>query len=315
MRAVDSTRIANLSSVQPAVEQTLLPRPRRPLALVVGLLAAGFVALSIHVVMLAAGVPFPIPRAPLWARWLHLTLIVSGTLAFLRWTAPGFGRLTLLKRTLITFVTIAMLQETLRATIMPVVVTGGWLQPVIALVAPLVRTLVIAALCVVASRWVRGGMTVIIAAPFVAAAGVASNQALGWMLSPILQYASRFARDDLYAFPYPFHVTVAAYVTFVEAVAGAALMTIVVWNQLPGSRMTRFLVLAGLAALIKGVVGGTFVFGFFTGSSAPLGIFSWSQFLFEFLALGFLVGLVWDLFGERVQPAEIASTQKTMWTS
>lgn len=269
------------------------------MALAIGLLAAGFLALSIHVVMLAYGVPFPIPQPPLWAKWLHLTLVVGGTLAVLQWAAPGFARLRLVKRMLITFAMIAMLQETMRVTIMPVVVTGGWLQPVIALASPLARILVIAMLCVVASRWLRGTATVMFAAPLVAAAGTAANLALGWALSPILQYASRFARDDLYTFPYPFHVTAAAYVTYVEAVAGAALMTVLVWNQFPGSRLARLLMLAALAALIKGVVGGTFVYGFFTGSSAAMGLFSWSQFLFEFLALGFLVGLAWHLFGAR----------------
>lgn len=85
--------------------------------------------------------------------------------------------------------------------------------------------------------------------------------------------------------------------TFVEAVIGTALITILVWNQLPGSRAIRLLLLAALAALIKGVAGGTFVYGFFTRSSAATKIFNWSQLLFEFLALGFLVGLASDLCG------------------
>lgn len=84
------------------------------------------------------------------------------------------------------------------------------MQPVIALAGPLARTLVIAALCAVASPWVRGTVTVTLAAPLAATAGFAANFALGWGLSPILQYASRFAREDLYMFPYPFHVIVAA---------------------------------------------------------------------------------------------------------
>lgn len=236
-----------------------------------------------------------------------MTLVIAGTFAFLQWTGPGFGRLGLWKRTLLTFVTIAMLQETLRAVIMSVVVTGGGLQPVISLIRPLARVLMIAALCVVASRWVRGSAAVIIAAPLVAAGGTAANVVLGWALSPILQFASQFARDDLYVFPYPFHVTIAAYVTFVEAVAGMALIIMLVWDQLPQSKIIRLLILAALAAFIKGVVGGTFVYGFFTGPSAAIGILSWSQFLFEFLALGFLSGLAWAWFGARVQPSKLRS--------
>ncbi len=93
-----------------------------------------------------------------------------------------------------------------------------------------------------------------------------------------------------------------------EAIVGATLMTATVWDQLSGSRMIRLLTLAVLAALVKGVVGGTFIYGFFTGPSVLIGMFSWSQFLLEFLALGFLVGVAWQLFA---QPAPRRADQKS----
>lgn len=287
---------------EPATGQRRMRRPRRPLLLLAGLLAAGFVALSVHVVMLYSGVPFPIPQAPLWARWLNLTLIVGGTLLFLWYAAPRLAHLGTPGRTLVTFVTLATIQETLRNAIMTAVVTGGLLQPSIALLGPIVRTLATALICVVAARRVKGRLSIVIVAPIAAAVALGASLAINWALSPVLQYGARFAQPDLYQAPYPFHVTLAAYITFVEAIVGATLMTAMVWGQLPGSKMARLLTLAVLAALLKGVVGGTFIYGFFTGPSVLIGMFSWSQFLLEFLVLGFLIGVAWEMFGQPAPP-------------
>ncbi len=149
-----------------------LRRPRRPLLLLAGLLAAGFVALSLHVVMLYAGVPFPISQAPLWARWLNLTLIVGGTLLFLWYAAPRLAHLGIAGRTLLTFAVLATIQETLRSAIMTAVVTGGLLQPSIALLVPIVRALARALICVVAARRVKGRLSIVIVAPIAAAVAI-----------------------------------------------------------------------------------------------------------------------------------------------
>lgn len=275
---------------------------RRPLLLLAGLLAAGFVALSVHVVMLYAGVPFPLPQAPLWARWLNLTFIVGGTLLFLWYAAPRLAHIGTPGRTLVTFATLATIQETLRSAIMTAVVTGGLLQPSIALLGPIVRTLASALICVVAARRVSARLSIVVVAPIAAAVAMGASLAINWALSPVQQYAARFAQDDLYQAPYPFHVTFAAYITFVEAIVGATLMTALVWDQLPESRMTRLLTLAVLAALLKGLVGGAFIYGFFTGPSVLIGMFSWSQFLLEFLVLGYLVGVAWEMFAQPAPP-------------
>lgn len=272
-------------------------RSIRPLRLAASLVRAGFVALSVHVAMLASGVPFPLHEAPTWARWLNMSIIVGGILTFLSLADPTLGHSSILRRTLITFVMLVTLQETFRGAIMASVVTEGWIQPTIGLIAPLSRTLIIALLCAMASQMVRTRSSVIVAALAIALIGTVSSLVLGWALSPILRYASQFAHEDVYRFPYPFHVNVAAYATFLEAVAGATLMTVLIWDHLPKTRTTRLSVVAVLTASMKGVVGGTFVYGFFTGRTAMVGLLSWSQFLFEFLTLGILVGLAWEFFG------------------
>lgn len=275
----------------------ILRRSHRKIMLASCLLAAGVVALSIHVGLLAAGVPFPFTQPPIWGKWLNLSIIMAGTMTFLGFAGQNFCRFGFVGRTLITCVVLAALQETLRVALMTFVVTGGWIQPIIGLVSPLCRTLVTASVCVAASRWLQSRPRMIVSALFLAAFALALHLLLGSLLTPITEYAAQHAKNDLYQFPYPLHVTFAAYVTFMEAVAGTTLMTWLIWDQLPPSRATRLGLLALLTASMKGVIGGTFVFGFFTASSVWIGMLSWSQFLLEFVALGVLVGFSWERFG------------------
>jgi hypothetical protein len=152
---------------------------------------------------------------------------------------------------------------------------------------------------VAAARWARSFPSILGMALIGGAVAWGVQQLAGLVLKPFVQSFASLARGDQYQFPYPFHVTVAAYLTFIEAVVGVTLMTLLVWPRLPASRGLRVLTLAVLAALIKGVVGGTFLYGFFTGPSVLIGMFSWSQFLLEFIALGALIGLAWEAFGAR----------------
>lgn len=276
---------------------------RQPILLIIGLILAGVISLSVHVILLAAGTPFPSPQPPVWARWLHLSLVSGGALAILRLSPPNIGQNSLTKQILVLFALLTMIQETLRAAIMPTVITGGWIHSAAQLANPLLRTFIVASLCVVVARRVRGGWSWAGFSLLTGAVGLALTSAARWSLAPLLSYAEKFARPDLYHFPYPFHITLAAYITFVEAVAGATLVVMLVWDRLPGSLLERLTAMAVLVALLKGVVGGFFVYGFFTGISPLVGLLSWSQFLLEFLALGFLTGFAWHKFGQKVDVA------------
>lgn len=52
-----------------------------------------------------------------------------------------------------------------------------------------------------------------------------------------------------------------------------------------------------LVAFVNGVIVATFLFGFFMAGSVALGVLSYSEFLLEFLALGFFISLAWGRFG------------------
>lgn len=263
--------------------------------------------MSVHVGLLAAGVPFPLPQPPVWARWLNDSFIAGALLAFLKLAHPSIAHRSTMARTIIVFVIMAAIQETLRVGIMSGVVTGAWAYSAIGLIRPLIRAVIIALSCVVGVRWVLGIPSLLIAALVIGAIGTAARKLLAHALEPLIQHFTWLAGPDLYAFPYPVHVTVAAYLSFAEAVAGAVLMTVLIWDELPRLRPVRLLIVAFLVALIKGVVGNTLLYSAFTGSSVPLGVLSWSQFLLEFLVLGALVGLAWEAFGRDRAPVRMGA--------
>jgi hypothetical protein len=275
--------------------------PRQPLLLAASLALAGAIALTIHVAMLAAGIPFPLSQPPAWARWLNLSLATGAVFVVLRLAGPAFAQRGFLARTLIVFALLLTIRETARAGIMSGVVTTGWAYSALGLIEPAARILIQAALCVAAVRCVRGGGSLVIAALATAAICMGGQALAGMALAPLMEHFGWLARPAQYVFPYPFHVTLAAYLTMLEPVIGATLFLALVWHRLPGTKMARLFASALLVALLKGIVGVTFLFGFFMKQPPLEGMLSYSQFLFEFLALGFLAALAWDAFGPGVK--------------
>lgn len=275
--------------------------PRQPLLLAASLVLAGAIALTIHVAMLAWGIPFPMSSPPAWARWLNLSLAIGAVFVVLRVAGPAFAQRGFVARTLIVFFLLLTIRETARAGIMSGVVTSGWAYSAIGLIEPVARILIQAVLCVAAVRWVRGGVSLVFAASAAGAVCMGGQLLAGMALAPLMEHFAWLARPALYVFPYPFHVTLAAYLTMLEPVIGATLLLALVWERLPGTKLARLLTAALLVALLKGIVGITLVFSFFMQQPPLEGMLSYSQFLFEFLALGFLAALAWDAFGPGIK--------------
>jgi hypothetical protein len=217
----------------PLTRAALLPAPRRPLLLAGSLALAGIIALSIHVWMLSAGVPFPLSRPPLWARWLNQSIVFGAVFAFLKLSHPIIGHRSLLSQALITAVVLLAIQETLRAAIMTGVVGTGWVYSMGGLLRPLLGALIFAFLGVIAVRWTRNGISWVIVALATAAVYLAAQTFVGHALAPFTEHLASLARPAGYAFPYPFHVSFMAYLTFVEPIVGATLVTMLVWDRLP----------------------------------------------------------------------------------
>jgi hypothetical protein len=276
--------------------------PRNALVLAVGLIAAGVVALSIHVAMLY-WVPFPTSQPTLWAKWLNQSIGVAGVLAFLRIAGSRIGDRSFPSRVLITFVIVAALRETLRVGIMNGVVTTGWAFSAILVVEPLVRALIVALFCVVAVRWVRSGPSLFLVALATGASCMAAQMLAGAVLGALPDHFSWLSRPDLYQFPYPMQVLIPAYLTMAEPVIAVAVMMALAWDGLPSSRAARLSLFALLVVTMKSMIGLTFVYSFFSERPVPLAMLSYSQFLFEAAALGFLAGLAWEVFGPRRRPS------------
>lgn len=280
--------------------------------LVLALAIAGALALTIHVAMLSGGVPFPVSKPPAWARWANMSLVIAAVLAFLRLlrrlrrAQPGIQRF--LAHTLLSFVILATLRETFRAAIMNGIVTGGWVYSAAGLVDPLLRTLVLSVLCAAAAAWVRNAWTLILVALVTTALYMGAQTLCGLALAPFKAEIAPLAQAARYTFPYPFHVNVAAYLTFLEPVSGTALLLALVWQQLAKSMLGRLLAAALLVALLKGVVGAVALYSFFSQQGPLLGMLGYSQFLFEFLALGFLAGLAWHAYGHSSRESIISAT-------
>lgn len=265
--------------------------------LLCGLAAAGIVALSIHVVMLSNGAPYPVSTPPIWARWLNGASSVAAILAFLHLARPRMSRWSFVSRLLVTFIILVTIRETFRSAIMARVVTSAWTFSLISMLpAALVGMFVLALLCTIAARHARSVSSIIILSGVVAGIYVFVQPMIGKIFAPMIEHFSALAHDDLYAFPYPLVVMIPAYLTFAESVLGAALMAALVWDDLPEGRLQGAVILGLLVATVKGVVVATFLFSFFADGSAVVGMLGYSQFLIEFLALGFLTGLVWSKF-------------------
>lgn len=276
----------------------LMPAPvRRPLMLAASLAAAGAIALTVHVAMLASGIPFPLSQPPAWARWLNLSLGIGAVFVVLGLARAQLERHGFVARTLILFVLLLTIRETARGGIMGGVVTTAWAYSAVGLAEPLVRVLIYAALCVAAVRWVRGGWSLALVALTTGAVFMGAQTLASMAFAPLMEQVAALARPAQYAFPYPFHVTLAAYVTMLEPVFGTALLLALVWSQIPGSKPVRVLAAALLVALLKGILGSTLLYSFFMQQPPLAGMLSYSQFLFEFLVLGLLAALAWDAFG------------------
>lgn len=131
------------------------------------------------------------------------------------------------------------------------------------------------------------------------------------IFAPFADLKTHFAyldRPEVYSFPYPLSFQIPAYLMFHEPVIGAAVLASLIWDQLPGPVLVRALTLELLVAFIKGVVVMTLLFSFFMEVTPAAGMLSFAQFLFEFLALGFLTGVAWNRFGPSTRIARYSNS-------
>lgn len=137
------------------MEQTKPGRTGNPLLLVLCLVATGFVALSIHVGALLLGDPYPGSSPPQWARWLNGSSMFMALLTVLNLARPKLERYGTPVQTAVLFGIVAAIGETMRGTIMNGFASKAWTFAFLGLPEQLLRSALIALLCVFAVRWAR----------------------------------------------------------------------------------------------------------------------------------------------------------------
>ena len=186
---------------------------KSPVGLALVLVFAGVAALSIHVGMLLAGVPFPVASPPAWAGWLNQAVTTITLLVVVRLAGPMVARLSLVKRTLLIFLVLAMIRETVRGIIMNGVVTTSWAFALVALPDQILRLLFLAALVAIGARWTTNIPRLVVIGLAIAGASFGMNKIIAAATSPLAEQLAHLARPDAYTFPYPAEVMVPAYLT------------------------------------------------------------------------------------------------------
>jgi len=266
--------------------------------LVVGAIVVAIISLSVHVIMLQVlGVPFPDRSGvPFWAAFLNVVLAVIALVTFYDLATPQITAWPAWLRWLAIAVLFGSLKEVFRGNLMNGVVTTAWVFSFAQMIAPIVYSLVLSAFVVWALPIVRNtalkfGAMLVVAALMT----FAVKPLVGLALSPLMAAVSSLNHEDVYPFPYGFHVLFWAYVTYLEPVIACFVAAALVLPGLSLRQMVRTTQFTLLILCIKGALLPTLVFGFFNKSGVWTGMMSESQFLLEGVALAALVALIWPI--------------------
>jgi len=269
-------------------------------------LTACFIAclsLGVHDFMLTQlHIPWPDPAAvPAWARYLDVTVRVASLTWFCHLASPLLFRLTSAQAAVLIGLCLVFLVETGRVFLVDLYLTEGWKEErwAFTLLQRLAMALVwffygiSAAIIAWRSRRNNLGQT-IGAVLLVAAVGL-------FALQPMLHNATIYLAQlfqlrepvELYKLPYPLHVYLVIYATFLEPTIATFGLAALVWPSLAGPSWQRVARFVGLVLLIRGRVVTLLLFSFWLPNPLATAFLSESQFFLETLVLGLLVGIAW----------------------
>jgi hypothetical protein len=268
------------------------------LTLLIGMLMTLLVSLSVHVVMLQVlHVPFPeFAGVSIWASFLNMAGAVLAMMLLCSAARPRLALFSKVSQCIIVFLLYVMLKETFRGILMNGVVTTAWRFDLVAGLPSLTYGLILTTLLVIVtpllgSIWAKGmGAGVI-----TAVAMFVLRPALSKAFAPFLKAAQHFDHDEIYSFPYGWHVLLPAYVTYAEPVIACMLIAVLVWHSLSTKPVFRLVQFCMLILLIRGMLFPSFVYSFYSKAKLPIAMLSQSQFLFETVSLAVLTALVWQL--------------------
>ena len=277
--------------------------------LVPGIILTGALALSVHVVLLdVLKIPYPsqVPKTGVVA-FLNYAVSVLALFGFYDLASPWFFRLSPVWRSLGLSLLLIMLNEVFRVMFIEAMITTAWAYSFVNNVQRIFPLLLIGCLVAMAAPkltrfWQKATAAVLIAGLTFFGFRPLLTEKFKHLLSAI-DYLSH---DQIYS-DTSWQLNTVAYIGYVEPTLASFIMAALVWPRLsarPGWRAVQF---ALLIVLIRGLFFVMFYYPFYAHLSVPLAMLSAGQFTLEWLTLGLLTAMTWQLCQRRVAHASTLS--------
>ena len=277
--------------------------------LVPGFLLTGLVAWGVHSTLLeVCKVPYPAQlRRTGLVPFLNYAASALALFVFCHLAAPRVSALRTWQRCLGLGVLMVMLNETLRVAFIVGVIITAWtysfVDNLVGAVAPFLLGILVALVAPRTTRWWQK----VAAALLVAAAmffGV--RPAVAAAFNPLLAAMAHLNHAQVYSST-SWQLNTAAGVGFVEPALASFLMVALAWPQLAGRLSWRVVQFALLLALISRVLFTAFYYPFYASAlSVPLAMLSAGQFTLEWLTLGLLTAVTWQMSWRQTDQSHLS---------
>ena len=265
--------------------------------LVPGMILTGGLALSLHVVLLEVlKIPYPsqLPKTGVFP-FLNYAVSVLALFGFYDLASPWFARLSPVWRALGLSGLLIMLNEVFRVMFIESMITTAWAYSFVNNVQRVFPLLLIGCLVSLAAPkltwyWQKATAAFVIAS--VIFFGFRPLVVAGF--KHFLAAIEYLNHDQIYS-DTSWQLNTIAYIGYVEPTLACFIMAALVWPQLstrPGWCVVQF---ALLIVLIRGTFFMTFYYPFYAPLGVPMAMLSAGQFTLEWLALGLLTAVTWQL--------------------
>ena len=122
----------------------------------------------------------------------------------------------------------------------------------------------------------------------------------------LLSAIDYLSHDQIYS-DTSWQLNTVAYVGYIEPTLACFIMVALVWPRLAARPAWRVVLFAFLIVLIRGTFFITFYYPFYAHSGVPMAMLSAGQLTLEWLTLGLLTAMTWQLCQRRVVHAPIPS--------
>jgi hypothetical protein len=262
----------------------------------------GFLALSVHVVMLSyLMVPYPSDQPTRgWPIYIGLVVTALSLIVLDQLTRELFTGRSWAIRFFVLFVLTVMLRESLfRVWIMEGVSTTAWrfgfVHNLNRLFAPF---LVCFFVSLFSSRLVRVPQKLLGALVIGSTAEFVTERFLLKIHGAWVDSLLYLGHDQVWFFPYNWHIQVPAYLSYAEPTIACFVVLSMIWRRLSANAWLRTAQFVLLVVSITGVLVKEMIYPFVSKAPIRIAIVGIGQFLLEHSTLAVLTAVTWKLYGE-----------------